>query len=164
MFQTIYVIDPDIQFGSQEHAVKVALPVEPITAATTADWVERFHTEHARKFSFRLDVQVEIVNFHLVGNGLVRAPGLPRLPEAPSGEEPPEVGRRETDFDQFGVHPTKIYDRDRLAAGHVLVGPVVVEEPATTVVIPPGWQTRVDSLGNLRVTQVNQAQRMMKAA
>ena len=23
MFQTIYVIDPDIQFGSQEHAVKV---------------------------------------------------------------------------------------------------------------------------------------------
>ena len=23
LFQTIYVIDPDIQFGSQEHAVKV---------------------------------------------------------------------------------------------------------------------------------------------
>ena len=154
----------DFRYKGQEHAVKVALPVEPITAATKADWVERFHTEHARKFSFRLDVQVEIVNFHLVGKGLVRAPGLPRLPEAPSGEEPPEAGRRETDFDQFGVHPTKIYNRDRLAAGHVLVGPVVVEEPATTVVIPPGWQTRVDSLGNLRVTQVNQAQGMMKAA
>ncbi len=153
----------DFRYKGQEHTVKVALPVEPVTKAAAAEWVERFHAEHAREYAFRLDAPVEIVNFHLVGKGLVHVPGLPRLAEAPAGEEPPEAGRRDVDFDQFGIHPTRIYIRDRLASGHVLAGPVVVEEPATTVVIPPGWQSRVDSLGNLRVTRVNQGQGELNA-
>ena len=154
----------EFRYKGQEHTVKVALPVEPVTAAAATEWVERFHAEHARKYAFRLDMPVEVVNFHLVGMGLVDTPELPRLAEAPAGEEPPEAGRREGDFDELGVHPTRIYIRDRLSAGHMLVGPAVVEEPATSVVIPPGWQSRVDSLGNLRLTRVMQGQGVMKAA
>lgn len=143
----------DFRYKGQEHAVKVALPSGPATAAAVADWTDRFHAEHEREYAFRLDAPVEIVNFHIAGRGLVPAPEIPRLASAAAGKEPQADGMRQVDFDDLGIHLARIYVRHRLAAGHVLLGPAVVEEPATTLIVPPGWRVRVDEFGNLRVTR-----------
>ncbi|MCC5974208.1 MAG: hydantoinase/oxoprolinase family protein [Rubellimicrobium sp.] len=143
----------DFRYKGQEHTVKVALPGGAVTAAAVADWTDRFHTEHDRAYSFRLVAPVEIVNFHVSGRGLVAAPQIPRIAPAPEGEEPQADATRQVDFDEGGIHSARIYARHRLAAGHVLVGPAVVEEPATTLIVPPGWRARVDEFGNLRVTR-----------
>jgi N-methylhydantoinase A len=42
-----------------------------------------------------------------------------------------------------------IYDRYQLTAGTVVLGPAVVEEFDSTTVIHPGYQARVDDVGNL---------------
>ena len=47
---------------------------------------------------------------------------------------------------------TAIYDGESLADGHVLAGPAIVEQPGTSVVIPPGADARVDALRNLIIT------------
>ena len=47
---------------------------------------------------------------------------------------------------------TAIYDGESLAGGHVLAGPAIVEQPGTSVVIPPGADARVDGLRNLIIT------------
>ncbi len=44
---------------------------------------------------------------------------------------------------------TPIYDRDRLRAGHRLVGPAVIEELGSTTVVDPGFFVTVDGDGNL---------------
>jgi N-methylhydantoinase A len=51
-----------------------------------------------------------------------------------------------------GYVDTPIYDYARLATGHVIHGPGVVEVSTTTVVVPAGASGRVDSLGNLVLT------------
>ena len=43
----------------------------------------------------------------------------------------------------------QLYDRMRLAAGHVLTGPAIVEQVDSTTLIPPGWVGTVDGYGNL---------------
>ena len=39
-----------------------------------------------------------------------------------------------------------IYQRDSLRPGQSIVGPVIVEQPDTTIVVPPGWRAAVDTL------------------
>jgi N-methylhydantoinase A len=60
-------------------------------------------------------------------------------------------GKRTVDFDTHGVHTTAIYERNRLEPGMEIDGPAIVEEPATTIVVFPGQQAKVDDYGNLRI-------------
>lgn len=46
------------------------------------------------------------------------------------------------------VKALPLYDRGRLAHGHVLAGPAIVESEQTTMVIPAGWTLQVDQYDN----------------
>lgn len=50
-----------------------------------------------------------------------------------------------------GFADCPIYDRYRLAAGDAIVGPAIIEERESTVVIPRDSQARVDNGGNIVV-------------
>jgi N-methylhydantoinase A len=56
--------------------------------------------------------------------------------------------RRSVDFIEAGVHEATIYDGDALEPGMSLVGPAIIEEAGTTIVIQPGLPCRVDDYGN----------------
>jgi N-methylhydantoinase A len=47
-----------------------------------------------------------------------------------------------------GYEETAVYDGDRLGAGHRIEGPAVIEEAATTVVVPPNYICAVDKIKN----------------
>ena len=36
-------------------------------------------------------------------------------------------------------------------------GPAIIEEYDSTIVVPPGWTAKVDSLGNLLITRIGAA-------
>jgi N-methylhydantoinase A/oxoprolinase/acetone carboxylase beta subunit len=81
----------------------------------------------------------------------------PRIPELPlQGEQPAKgalKGRRQIFWD--GSRKTaEIFEMDELQPGNVVAGPAVVEAPATTLLVPPGWRATLD--GNLifRVEEV----------
>mgnify|MGYP003354031328 CR=1 FL=1 len=46
---------------------------------------------------------------------------------------------------------TPVYDWDRMAPGHRVSGPALIEEHASTTVVQPGDDLRVDELGNLQI-------------
>ena len=48
---------------------------------------------------------------------------------------------------------TKVYDGPALRAGQSVKGPAIIEEPFTTVVIPPGWTAKLDRQGNYVATR-----------
>jgi N-methylhydantoinase A len=52
-----------------------------------------------------------------------------------------------------GYVDTRIYWRPHLRAGDVIRGPAVVEEFGATVPVHPGFEMRVDTLGNLVITR-----------
>jgi N-methylhydantoinase A/acetophenone carboxylase len=48
-----------------------------------------------------------------------------------------------------------VYDRDQLGNGHRVVGPVIVESPQTTMVIPEGWSLKVDHYDNALIERMH---------
>jgi N-methylhydantoinase A len=48
---------------------------------------------------------------------------------------------------------TPIYDGERLLAGNRMVGPAIIEERMTTVVIPPGFDCSMDRFGSYVLTR-----------
>ena len=86
---------------------------------------------------------IEIVNLRVVARGRRERPNLPPLSGA-GGDA--LVGEREVYFEDAGRPlPTRIYNRDLLRPGQRIEGPAIVEEYATTTVLPPGLRIRAIS-------------------
>jgi N-methylhydantoinase A len=142
----------ELRYRGQEHTVKVDLIETEAADLFVAETARRFHEAHQRAYRFRLDYPIEIVNFQVVAAGLVAKAELPRLPAGRGGAADARSGTRQVDFDQWGIAEAAIYDRARLSPGAEVEGPAVIQEPATTVPLPPGFRCRVDEFGNLHVT------------
>jgi len=72
----------------------------------------------------------------------------PRIPEEPLGDATPpnEAYRGQRPFYFRGKWvKADIWDMDALKAGNRIEGPAIIEAPATTLVVPPGWSTTLDA-------------------
>jgi N-methylhydantoinase A len=145
----------DLRYRGQEHTVKIDLPEITSPTAFLEETARRFHSAHERAYRYRLEYPIEIVNFQVVAYGVVAKAELPRL--AARGGKVAEAisGRRQVDFDHWGLHDAAVYDRAALSPGMTIEGPAVIQEPASTAVLPPGFTAAVDKLGNLHLTPPN---------
>ena len=95
---------------------------------------------------------IEIVRCSTVGSCGVAAPRIGS--EATSGG-PDWSGavksERQAVFPGIGAATVKTLDGDKLQAGNVLGGPVIIERPGDTVVVPPGTSAYVDGYLNIRI-------------
>ena len=139
----------DMRYRGQEHTVKVALPDGRVDAAALDEWATRFRAVHDRLYRIRLEVPVEVVNFHLTAYGLIAKPALSRRPEGDADPDSALTGRRKVDFGEPGMHEAVVYDRTRLVPGMVLTGPAVTEERGAVVLVWPGQKARVDGFDNI---------------
>jgi acetone carboxylase beta subunit len=123
----------------------------PISAAATADdWdklVEAFDETYARVYASA--ARSPELGFSVTGaimRGVV-ATQKPHLPKEPlSGPDAPEealIGRRPFFRHNHWVH-ADVYQMETLKAGNRIVGPAIIESPATTFVVPDGFATWLD--------------------
>ncbi len=126
----------DMRYRGQEHSVVVpCVPREPAPALAA-----RFHAEHERSYSFRLDGHVvEITHASVAAERDVALIGLPVSPQG-AAPEPRHRGDGWT-----------VWRREALPGGFSLEGPALVEEGTTTTVIPPGDRATVTKDGLLLV-------------
>lgn len=83
---------------------------------------------------------------------MARAPTpKPWLTPGGAGGSGQPKGRRLVDFDESGRFESTLYERAEHIPGASVVGPAVVEAPASTTVVSPGQCVTLDSLGNLRI-------------
>jgi len=142
----------DMRYVGQEHSVKAEFPGGPVTDDAIARAAEAFRAAHEREYGFRLDSPVELVNFHVAGLLPVAKPALPTIDGAGADLSRALRGHRRVDFAEQGIHESPVYLREKLPADARLAGPAIVEEPATTIVVPPGDSARVDEYGNIHIT------------
>ena len=65
----------------------------------------------------------------------------------------PIKGRRPAFFPEAGGFvETTVYDRSRLGTGDDFIGPAVIEEEGSTLVVGPGASARVAPSGNIVVS------------
>ena len=137
----------DMRYRGQEHTVKILFPFAD-GQADLALAAKRFHAAHEKRYTYRLDTGLQVVNLHLVANVAVDKPDF--LEKAQTGIRPEDtvLHVRKVDFDPSGIHDAVIYDGLRLEPGMKFNGPAVVQEPSVSMVIPPDYGVTVDRFGN----------------
>ena len=130
-------------------AVPVAAANGHLTARTLADTVERFHLLHEELHTYASRNEEPILrSVRLTLVGVTEKPRLPTVGR--STAKPPLKGRRSAYFGNRFV-TTPIYDGPRLRVGMRVIGPAIIEEPFTTIVLHPKQRATLDRFGNYHI-------------
>ena len=119
---------------------------DPDTALTRL--AEGFDAEHERLFSFLLTVDHELVNARATVTG-----PRPEVASIPLGDGDGSVEPDSTHeiYVSGGMVTAGIYDRARLRAGDVVVGPAVITEMDSTTLVLPDHEATVHPSGSLLI-------------
>jgi N-methylhydantoinase A/oxoprolinase/acetone carboxylase beta subunit len=142
----------DMRYAGQSYELSLPVPAGKITAAVLNSLFKQFHLAHNHSYGyFRERALIEFVNLRLVAQG--ELPGS-RLTENWAGDQKPSrpSGTRRVWFQGQGME-SPIYERSGLVSGQVVKGPAIVEQPDSTIVIPPKFQGVVGDMGNLIIDQ-----------
>ena len=115
--------------------------------------VQNFQAEYQAHYAYR-DYVVPVELYQLGLTAIGRLPKVDFPHHRPATGKPAPVAQRFVYLDD-PHHPvaTSIFERERLAAGHTIDGPAIIEQPDTTTVVPSGYRATVDEWLNLRITE-----------
>lgn len=140
----------DCRYLGQQTELTVWLDTDPRATRDTATLRRRFETIYETLYGVRLDdVEVELVGWRVSASGPPverhAASALPAVAGRPGSRRAVRLGPRAVD--------AAVHARAALAAGQVVAGPAVIEEPDTTIVLLPGWRATVDPTGSIVATR-----------
>lgn len=143
----------DIRYQGQSYELNTPVtPKETLAQADLAEVIARFHELHHRIYAYgSAEETVEFINLRVGAIGKVPEVSFARLEKGDGDASIARKGSRPVYYPAHGFVVTAIYERDRLRPGHVVEGPCLVEESASTTVITPGAVGTVDGYGNIVV-------------
>jgi N-methylhydantoinase A len=139
----------DLKYVGQFH--EVTIPFASVTDEFSG-LQESFDAQHRKLYGYNLPGQpIEALHWRLTAVGRTERPshrgdgGL-----RGSGQDTAER-TRDVVFDGRKV-PTKVYEGGKLPRQATIEGPAIVEEPTTTIVVPPGSKLRVNEYGDYELS------------
>ncbi len=143
----------DARYPRQSHELMIPVPPRSVDAAALAEIAAAFHDRHLHTYGHdNRSEPVQIVSIRVTAIGAT-APLLIRDAVAPSGTDAVK-GKRQLWFRETGVIDATIYDRRRMPAGLEVAGPVVIESLESTILVPPGWQAKMNADGFVLLTHL----------
>ncbi len=143
----------DCRYLKQYHEVGVEVPREALRANDAAAIAQGLHREHNRLYGYSLereDPPIEIINVRVRSEGSVDKPRAPQEPWAGEDASAAIKGRRAMYVpEERAFRTVPVYDGHRLAFGGRIVGPAIVEEVTTAIVVTGAWDAIVDRHGSL---------------
>jgi len=143
----VFGLAADMRYVGQSYEIEVAVEPAWLTAGGGRSLLPAFHRAHERAFGHAdREAPAEIVNLRVQ----LRA-ARPRVPlaEAPAGATTPAPRATRRVWLEGRPTEAQVFDRDTLGRGARLLGPAIVEQPDTTVLVPAEHAAEVDRLGNL---------------
>ena len=138
-----------MRYPYQAWEIDVLLPWNRVTPDRLPQLVELFHETHNSRYGFRVDHPVESVSLMVKAVGIRPPLSLAEEKGCEGNVKAAIKGQRPVYFIQArGFMETTIYSGEQLRHGDNVLGPAIVEEPQTTVVIPEDYQATVTKLGN----------------
>jgi N-methylhydantoinase A len=145
----------DLQFGADLRYVaqfqEVEVPIHfdgTLTEADVDGAVAAFHDKHESLYGYAMrGTPIELINLRLTALGRTDKPALE---QSSSGGEDPSHARkasRQAFFDG-DFREVDVFDGLALKRDNRVVGPAIVEQPTTTVVVTSGYDLTVDAYGN----------------
>jgi N-methylhydantoinase A len=139
----------DVRYFGEGHEVQIDIPADLSGEAAVAHMWKDFHRVHDETFGFHYEGQqdVELVNLRAQAIGMQHRPEL--TPNATRHAPAAPFSSRKAYWRRTGWVDCPLYNRTELATGQTIVGPAIVEEYGSTVVVPDSWSVRSDAYGNL---------------
>ena len=153
--QTATQFHAAMRYFGQEHTVKV-----PILSRDFEDNLtplrRRLDTLHEKAFALALpNSAAEVVNLQVSVLGITNKPVLKGIPATTC--RGPVKGSRKITIRGYGSDlKAVVYDREKLGAGYETIGPAIIEEWTSTILILPDQFAAVDEYGNLIIKRVEQ--------
>jgi N-methylhydantoinase A len=142
----------DLKYGYQVSEITLPFAAN-LTATEVRPALTKLFTEaHRQAFGYDRNDAIELVNLRLralASAGPVRFADL--VSRGTSGQQQLDSARTAYFGPGHGTLEAPIRRREQVTSEHA--GPMVIEEPDTTVVVPPGWKVSRDTYGNLLLTR-----------
>lgn len=141
----------DMRYVGQGFEISVPVP-NALSSSSGADITAAFIDIYERKFGGHIPgASIEILNWRLYGAAPVAWPDVMKVSSTPNWFGPPST--RRAYFSGLGGYvDTPVYKDAHLAARDARNGPVLIEQPGSTIVIGPGDTFEVDDFGNVLIT------------
>jgi len=147
-----------LQYFGMLDDLEVQSPVEELNIEYSSE-LQRYDSPELEEITRRYDDLFEQIfkrgtkspelGYHVtkcVGTGIVPVP-KPKLPEQNMGPEKPNddasKGTRNIYWDNKW-HEASLWEMALINSGNLIQGPAIVEAPATTLVVPPGYKVKID--------------------
>jgi N-methylhydantoinase A len=143
----------DIRYVGQGHEVRVALPTGQLDSSRASTIIASFEEVYRRLYE-RLSpsVPVEIINWRVISSGPTPEVHLRVTRNEHLATQAARKGSRKAYFPELGGYrDTEVYDRYSLLPLTSLVGPAIIEERESTVIVGPDSRFRIDEQWNLIV-------------
>ena len=140
----------DLRYAGQAFQITVDFTESDLMAQGVSLLVEQFDDEHEQLFTFKLGDGHEVLMIRAVAKAKTKA--IAELRVGKGGTSLAECKMHDSRFYYEGQwHDIGIYDRGLLHEGLVVPGPAIVSEMDSTTVVLPGYDARVDAVGNLLI-------------
>jgi N-methylhydantoinase A len=142
--QVNLVFGADMRYLGQQNEVTVTLDFDPRVHHDFSRMQSAFEAAYKSQYGFNpTHVPTEVVSWRLTARG----PQIPFHVALPVAKTPgkPKSSRPVHVWETNQMVP--VYERNSLAEGQQIDGPVIIEERETTIVILPGWTAHVDAFG-----------------
>jgi N-methylhydantoinase A len=141
----------DMRYEGQGHNVEIVVPSDLRKGDIKEEIRERFHSIHLAKYGQKLDADVYTINFRLRSIGRLDKPAIPEIRIGTKTPEKNAIKGKRKVFSDGREFDCDIYERERLLSGNRIEGPLIVEEPSHTTLVPKGHVLAVDHFGDLIV-------------
>ena len=145
----------DIRYSGQGLVLTVDTSAGELATDGFEPLCARFDGLHEQLFTFRLDAEKELVNLRVVVQGPVTHVAARPLDDTAQQLASAELGDHDV-FADGAWHAAKLFDRAKLAPGHVVPGPAVIMEMDSTTLLLPDHEARVDAVGNLLIAPITE--------
>jgi N-methylhydantoinase A len=137
----------DLRYAGQNFELSIPFDATAFDSTKTAALRQAFDAEHERAYGFaQADEPMEIVSMRVKLTGVLSKPPLPKV-EGSAPAKP--VGSRPVTFGKDEVCEAPIYRRDSLNSSQNLIGPAVIEQMDSMLLLFPDDRATVDRWGNL---------------
>ena len=147
-----YAIKLDCRYVKQYHEVSVEVPRETIRARDGAAIAQGLHREHNRLYGYSLEHEaapIEIINVRVQAVGGTDKPCPPEEEWSGADAASAQKGRRDAYVPEDNAsRAVPVYDGHSLRFGQRIVGPAIIEEVTTAVVLTGSWDAIVDRFGS----------------
>ena len=151
------VRDTDIDFREEEVVRKVNLKYQGTNSTLTVDFTldvaimrEEFEAEHKSRYGFIQSEKILIVESALVEViQKMETPEEPLVTRTRTLDEAPISVETVRMFTGNQWHNTPVYRRENLQTEDSLIGPAIIVEKISTIVVEPNWEARLTERNHL---------------